>query len=118
MPPPTTTQYTPTEVYEVASISEGLMAKTTRSGKIMVRQILKAYERESSVCRVLATELKSVRKRTLEEEESTTLKRLKKQDDKRSWVAREVLIERGCTSEEADLLLGAQPDRSLIYQVE
>ena len=45
------------------------------------------------------------------------MKRLKKQDDKRSWNAKEVALARGYTEEDSDLFLSVLPDRSLIYKV-
>ena len=45
------------------------------------------------------------------------MKRLQKQDEKRSWNAKEVALARGYTEEVSDLLLTALPDRSLIYKV-
>ena len=45
------------------------------------------------------------------------MKRLKKQDNKRSWNAKEVAMARGYTEAESDLLLSVLPDRTLIYNV-
>jgi hypothetical protein len=44
------------------------------------------------------------------------MKRLKKQDEKRFWDVREVIIARGYTEEDSDLFLSILPDRSLIYK--
>ena len=45
------------------------------------------------------------------------MKRLKKQDDKRSWSAKEVALARSYSEEDSDLFLSVLPDRTLIYNV-
>jgi hypothetical protein len=116
-PPQTRTTCTPNGQYEARLVGEALMAKTSRSGKLLVRQLLNAYEKESSVARILFTEIKGHRKRGLDEEESTTAKRLKKQDQLRTWGAQEVLREQGYTNDEIDVYLAALPNRDLIFEM-
>ena len=53
-----------------------------------------------------------------DEEEQTSMKRLRKQDEKRSWSAKEVALARGYTEEQSEALLGVLPDRTLIYGME
>ena len=78
MPPLTETTSTPNELHKIRLITKALMEKTTRLGKLIVRQLANTYDKAHSVNRILFTELKGHRKRGLDDEESTTVKRLKK----------------------------------------
>ena len=74
-----------------------------------------AYERESSACKLLSFDISTARKRTLDEEESTSLKRLKKQDEKVTWNTREVFRAKGYTDEEIEVYMSALPNRDPLY---
>lgn len=116
-PPSTHVGRTPNGTHETRQLAEQLMAKTTRSGKVLVRQIMSAFDKEASVNKVLSTEIKGHRKRALDNEELATAKRLKKQDELRSWGAREVLLAKGYTPEEADVVMDAMPRTDVIYSM-
>ena len=83
----------------------------------MLTQLNRAYQNESNARIALSIEVSTSRKRVRDEEEKASMKRLQKQDEKRSWNAKEVALARGYTEEVSDLLLTALPDRSLIYKV-
>jgi hypothetical protein len=57
----------------------------------------------------------TARKRTREEEEEATTKRLRKNDEKMLWNLRTVKEARGYDGDEIEHLLGHTPNRSLIF---
>jgi hypothetical protein len=117
-PPQTQVHLTPQDIHEFNTLSEVVLPKLSRSTKRVMRSMMQAYYRETSINRLLINELKQVRKHGLEEDEASSHKRLKKQDDKRTFSAREVAVLRGHTEEEVEALMAAQADRSLIYEME
>jgi hypothetical protein len=68
--------------------------------------------------KLLSFEVSTARKRTLEDEVQETTKRLKKQDDKRTWDTTEIFKARGYTTEETAGYIDVLPNRALIYNVE
>ena len=82
-PPQSKVILTPQDDYEYREINTILAPKLTRSGKALVKQLNHAYYEASSARTTLSIEISTWRKRTLEDEERSTRKRLKKQDDKR-----------------------------------
>ena len=109
---------TPQDDYEYERIQETLSSKLTRSGRRLQKQLSHAYFRESSARKLLSFEVSKARKRTLEDEVQETTKRLKKQDDKRTWDTTEVFKARGYTAEETAGYIDVLPNRALIYDVE
>ena len=109
---------TPQDDYEYEQIQEALNAKLTRSGRKLQKQLSHAYFRESSARRLLSFEVSTARKRTLEEEVQETTKRLKKQDEKRTWDTAEIFKARGYTTAETAGYIDVLPNRALIYNVE
>jgi hypothetical protein len=95
-----------------------LNTKLTRSGRQLQKQLSHAYFRESSARRLLSFEVSTARKRTLEEEVQETTKRLKKQDEKRTWDTTEIFKARGYTTAETAGYIDVLPNRALIYNVE
>ena len=83
-PPQSRLTLTPQDDYEYKRIQEALNAKLTRSGRRLQKQLSHAYFRESSARKLLSFEVSKARKRTLEDEVQETIKRLRKQDDKRT----------------------------------
>jgi hypothetical protein len=79
---------------------------------------LYAYFHESSARKLLSFEVSKARKRTLEDEVQETTKRLRKQDDKRTWDTIEIFRARGYTAEEIAGYIDVLPNRALIYNVE
>ena len=84
---------------------------------IAQKQLSHAYFRESSTRKLLSFEVSKARKRTLEDEVQEATKRLRKQDDKRTWDTTEILIARGYTAEETAGYIDILPNRALIYNV-
>ena len=74
------------------------------------------YEGEAAKRTVLKKEVSLARKRTLETEEQQATKRLKKEDEKRSWDAKEVCLQRGFTEEDWEMFSSALPNRDTIYK--
>jgi hypothetical protein len=109
---------TPQDDYEYERIQEALSAKLTRSGRRLQKQLSHAYFRESSARKLLSFEVSKARKRTLEDEVQETTKRLRKQDDKRTWDTTEIFIARGYTAEETAGYIDILPNQALIYNVE
>ena len=68
--------------------------------------------------KLLSFEVSKARKRTLEDEVQETTKRLRKQDDKRTWDTTEIFKARGYTAEETAGYMDVLPNRALIYNVE
>ena len=68
--------------------------------------------------KLLFFEVSNARKRTLEDEVQETTKRLRKQDDKRTWDTTEIFRARGYTAEETAGYIDVLPNRALIYNVE
>jgi hypothetical protein len=58
------------------------------------------YEGEAIKRRILKKEVSLARKCTLKIKEQQATKRLKKQDEKRSWDAKEVYLQRGYTEKD------------------
>jgi hypothetical protein len=79
---------------------------------------LTPYFRESSARKLLSFEISKARKRTLEDEVQETTKRLRKQDDKRTWDTTEIFRARGYTAEETAGYIDVLPNRALICNVE
>ena len=77
-----------------------------------------AYFAASNARKILSTEVAIARKRTLADEEKNTRKRLKKQDNKRIWDAKEVFVRRGHTKEEIEVFKSVLPDKDKIYRVD
>jgi hypothetical protein len=117
-PPQNHITLTPQDDYEYERIQEALSEKLTRSGRRLQKQLSHAYFRESSARKLLSFEVSTARKRTLEDEVEETTKRLRKQDDKRTWDTREIFIARGYTAEETEGYIDVLPNRALIYNVE
>jgi hypothetical protein len=117
-PPQSYLTLTPQDDYEYEQIQETLNAKLTRSGRRLQKQLSHAYFRESSARKLLSFEVSKARKRTLEDEVQETTKRLRKQDDKRTWDTTEVFKARGYTEEETASYIDILPNRALIYNVE
>lgn len=92
-----------------------VQAKSSREVRRQIESLSHAYYAESSQRRILANEVKESRKRTLEEEEHTVNKRLKKQDDKRSWDLKGLLQQRGYSGGEIEALITVLPCRDAIY---
>jgi hypothetical protein len=65
-----------------------------------VKALNHAYKGEAAKRRILKKEVSLARKHALEIEEQQATKRLKKQDEKRSWAAKEVYLQRGYTEED------------------
>jgi hypothetical protein len=116
-PPQSRLTLTPQDDYEYERIQETLSSKLTRSGRLQ-KQLSHAYSRESSARKLLSFEVSKARKRTLEDEVQETTKRLKKQDDKRTWDTTEIFKARGYTAEETAGYIDVLPNRALIYNVE
>ena len=110
--------FTPQDDYEYKQIQEALNAKLTRSGRQLQKQLSHAYFRESSARKLLSFEVSKARKRTLEDEVQETTKRLRKQDDKRTWDTTEIFKARGYTAEETAGYMDVLPNLALIYNVE
>ena len=87
----------------------------TRSRRRKLTALRYAFERESSARRLLSFDISTARKRTLDDEESNSHKRLKKQDDKVTWNAREVFKAKGYTDDEIETYMTALPNRDPIY---
>ena len=94
------------------------MSKISLNTKPVLRAMNHAYYAANGAHKLLENELKDARKRTLEDEELSTQKRLKKQDEKRITSAKDVLALRGYTKEESQALLSALPHRDVIYRME
>ena len=84
-PPQSRLTLTPQDDYEDKRIQEALSAKFSRFGRRLQKQLSHAYFRESSARKLLSFEVSKARKRTLEDEVQETTKRLRKQDDNRTW---------------------------------
>ena len=117
-PPQSRLTLTPQDDYEYERIQEALSAKLTRSGRRLQKQLSHAYFRESSARKLLSFEVSKARKRTLEDEAQETAKRLKKQDDKRTWDTTEIFKARGYTEAETADYIDVLPNRALTYNVE
>jgi DDE superfamily endonuclease/Tc5 transposase DNA-binding domain len=117
-PPQSHLTLTPQDDYEYERIQETLNSKLTRSGRRLQKQLSHAYFRESSARKLLSFEVSKARKRTLEDEVQETTKRLRKQDDKRTWDTTEIFKARGYTAEETAGYIDVLPNRALIYNVE
>jgi hypothetical protein len=109
---------TPQDDYEYERIQEALSSKLTRSGRRLQKQLSQAYFRESSARKLLSFEVSKAPKRTLKDEVQETTKRLRKQDDKRTWDTTEIFKARGYTAEETASYIDILPNRALIYDVE
>ena len=75
-----------------------------------------AYHTEAFGRRILKHELKERRKHTLEEEEQTVAKRLKKQDSTRSWSLQELCRARGYEKEAIEAIVNTLPNRDTTYE--
>ena len=117
-PPQSRLTLTPQDDYEYERIQEALNAKLTRSGRRLQKQLSHAYFRESSARKLLSFEVTKARKRTLDDEVQETTKRLKKQDDKRTWDTTEIFKARGYTEEKTASYIDILPNQALIYNVE
>jgi hypothetical protein len=83
-----------------------------------VKALNHAYKGEAAKRRILEKEVSLARKRTLEIEEQQATKRLKKQDEKRSWAAKEVCLQRGYTEEDWEMFASTLPNRDTIYKMQ
>ena len=68
--------------------------------------------------KLLSFEVSKARKRTLEDEVQETTKRLRKQDDKRTWDTTEIFRARDYTAAETAGYTDVLLNRALIYNVE
>jgi hypothetical protein len=73
-------------------MNEILKPKLTRSAKQIMKTLNYTYKGEAAKRRILEKEVSLARKHTLEIEEQQATKRLKKQNEKRSWAAKEVCL--------------------------
>lgn len=117
-PPQTSQNLTPQDKWEYDRINETLAAKLTRSGRKLLKSLNHAYQNESNARITMSVEISESRKRARDEEEKASMKRLKKEDEKRSWNAKDVALARGYSQEDSDLFLSVLPDRTLIYNVD
>ena len=116
-PPQTSETLTPQDKWEYSQINEALTAKLTRSGRKMLACLKRAYENESNARVALSFEISESSKRSRDAEEKASMKRLKKQDSKCSWNAKEVALARGYNEEDSEQVLSVLPDRTLIYKM-
>jgi hypothetical protein len=95
-----------------------LKPKLTRSAKRIVKAMNYAYKGEAAKRRILEKEGFLARKHTQEIEEQQAIKRLKKQDEKRFWAAKEVCLQRGYTEEDWEMFASVLPNRDTIYKMQ
>jgi len=114
-PPQTSLTFTPQDRYEFDEIKRIAQSKSTREVRSQIETLSHAYYAKHSARRILANELKESRKRTRDDEEEITNKRLQKQDEKRSWGLKELCKGRGYTDDEIDTFTSALPRRESIY---
>jgi hypothetical protein len=107
--------YTPQKDREWRARSDQVAEQLDRDGRRMLTSLNHAYYRESNARTALSIELGQARKRTRDDEETTTTKRLKKHADDRIWQAKDVALARGYSQEETDILLSVLPDISVSY---
>jgi hypothetical protein len=99
-------------------MNEILKPKLTRSVKRIIKALNHAYKGEAAKRRILKKEVSLARKHTLEIEEQQATKRLKKQDEKRSWAAKEVYLQRGYIEEDWEMFASVLPNRDTIYKMQ
>jgi hypothetical protein len=75
------------------------------------------YKGEAAKRRILKKEVSLARKRTLKVKKQQATKRLKKQDEKRSWAAKEVYLQRGYIEEDWEIFTSILPNRNTIYKM-
>ena len=108
--------YTPQKDREWKERANQVALQLDRDGRRQLTSLSHAYQRESNARVALSIELEQARKRTRDDEESTTTKRLKKHVDDRLWKAKDVAIARGYTEEESTLLCSVLPDYVLAFE--
>ena len=99
-------------------MQEQIAIKLSRSSRQKLRSLEYAYIAKSSARRLLVNELREARKRTLKDEDTTTIKRLKKQDDNILTSARDVFKAKGYSEEETEMYLSVLPNRESVYNVQ
>jgi hypothetical protein len=116
--PPISINYnTPQKDIEHRRMTMALAAKLPREDRRILTALEHAYYRESNAHTALKIELGQARKRTRDDEDNATTKRLKEHQEKRVWQAKQVAMARGYTEEESDLLISVLPEISIIHDL-
>ena len=115
LPSPNKEHHTPTNRAEFDDIARQLLSSFTPKRRHQFQRLTHAYHKENAARTCLQQDEATARKRTREEEEIATTKRLRKNDKKMLWDLRTVMTARGHDDDEIEYLLAYNPNRSLIF---